>query len=175
LHRICLAAERGMAEEEITLRYIAKSIKLSESKVKSVSKYLYAQNYIETSLFDSIDDISCCIHISSNRRAEIESLVTQNNVAPSSNLKKNYLKILRFICKATKNVPDKPICLEHIFESIDLLHSEIISILEYLCNQGLIKKSFFLSSLDEPDCCIFITNKGRAEIQNQESKNDMAK
>ena len=90
-------------------------------------------------------------------------------------LNQKHLEVLHCICKATeRNISEENISLRDIAKSLNLSESEIISISKYLYAQDLIKIYNPLFDLDEIDYCrVSITPKGRAEVKNQVTQNEI--
>lgn len=109
-------------------------------------------------------------------RTELLLRLTMNvDSQDTEQLNQKHLEVLHCICKATeRNISEENISLRDIAKSLNLSESEIISISKYLYAQDLIKIYNPLFDLDEIDYCrVSITSKGRAEVKNQVTQNDL--
>ena len=178
LHCICKATERNISDEDIRLRYIAKSINLSESEIISISKYLYAQAFIKISipLYD-LDEIDCPVSITSKGRTELKNQVTQNAFDPNEHLfnstmnlveeqQKKRFQVLCCIYKSTGANTEKDINLSDITKDIHLSESEVLSIATYLLEEKGFIACDSLFGLDYNVGLVWITPKGISEIEN---------
>ena len=186
LHCICKATERNISDGNISLRDIAKSINLSESEIISISKYLYAQAFIEISIpFYNLDEIDCPVSITPKGRAEVKNQVTQNEIDPTEHLlsstmnlveeqQKKRFQVLCCIYKSTGANTEKDINLSDITKDTHLSESEVLSIATYLLEEkGFIACDSVLG-LDYNFGPVWITPKGISEIENtKEPKNQV--
>lgn len=109
-------------------------------------------------------------------RTELLLRLTMNvDSQDTEQLNQKHLEVLHCICKATeRNISEENISLRDIAKSLNLSESEIISISKYLYAQDLIKIYNPLFDLDEIDYCrVSITPKGRAEVKNQVTQNEI--
>lgn len=109
-------------------------------------------------------------------RTELLLRLTMNvDSQDNEQLNQKHLEVLHCICKATeRNISEENISLRDIAKSLNLSESEIISISKYLYAQDLIKIYNPLFDLDEIDYCrVSITPKGRAEVKNQVTQNEI--
>lgn len=187
LHCVYKAPECNISN--VSLRYIANSIDLSESEIISVAKYLSTQNFIEEIKMDNPfrqrDEIDFYVSITSKGIAKVENQVTQNlsdsterllmstpnvenvDIAVKKQKVKRY-QVLYCIYKATEDDTDKYIRLGYITKDIGLSENQVISITNHLIDQGFLCNRFDLDSINY---AVGITSKGIAEVENIASTN----
>jgi DNA-binding MarR family transcriptional regulator len=185
LHCVYKAPDLNKFLTEISLGYIAKSINLSKSEIRSISEYLSTQDFIKIDdlsfLRDEIDDY---VSITSKGIAEVKKQVTQNlsdsieRLLRSTNVEnvdiavrrqkiKHYL-VLDSIYKATEYNTDKDISLGYITKDIGLSDNEVICIAKYLVSKGFLSCMFELNSITDD---VSITFEGIAEAEDIASTN----
>jgi DNA-binding MarR family transcriptional regulator len=187
LHCVYKAPDLSISSINISLSYIANSIKLPESEILSISKYLSTKDFIKIDnscpLFQ--DEIDCDVSITPKGIAEVEKQVTQNLSDSTERLlrsipnvenvdivvEKQKIKryqVLYCIYKATKDDTDQYIRLGYITKDIGLPENQVIRITDYLIDQGFLGSIF---DLDSPNYAVCITYKGIAEVEEMASRN----